>query len=139
MGRLARAAQRNDNFRDYWDRVFWPNSFPSLEEIDGAIRPVYVYRDEYEEIVRTPEFMVNDRETLGYFEGDCDDVSTLAAAVCLLYDYPVRFVAIRYDPSVDYIQHVFVQAFDLTGWQVLDLTVPPGTIVKSVEEMIENA
>lgn len=141
MASLVRGEEgiKSSRFQDFWDSKFWPDHSPTLDEIDEQIRPFYVYRDEEEEVVRTPLFMVNDRETIGRFEGDCDCVSTLVAAVCALYGYRVRFVAIRYDPSVDYIQHVFVQALDSYGWRVLDLTVPIGTKLSAIEQMIQDA
>jgi hypothetical protein len=138
MARLAREALKSDRFVNFWEGRFWPDGAPTLDEIDDAIRPVYIYRDEYEETVRTPEYMVNDLQTLGHLEGDCDDISTQIAAVCLLFGYRVRFVAIRYDPAIDYIQHVFVQALDDSGWRVIDLTVPIGTQMLAIEEMFQD-
>lgn len=140
MASLVRGEEgiRSDRFSQFWEARFWPNDSPTLDQIDEAIRPYYVYRDEREEVLRTPLFMVNDLETIGKFEGDCDDISILTAAVCTLFGYRARFVAIRYDPSVDYIQHVFVQAMDSYGWRVLDLTVPIGTKLSAIEIMVQD-
>lgn len=140
MASLARGPEGtgSDRFIQFWDTRFWPNDSPTLDDIDEAIRPFYKYRDEEEEVVRTPLWMINDRETIGRFEGDCDDISTLVAAVCALYGFPVRFVAIRYDPAKDYIQHVFVQARDSYGWRVLDLTVEIGTKLSAIEQMFQD-
>jgi hypothetical protein len=101
---------------------------------DSWVRNHFQYRGEVEEVVRTPQRMFDDLERLGYFEGDCDDISTLNAAVLFTMGFPVRFVAIRYDGSPEFL-HVFVEFLYRGQWQRMDPTVPPGTIHQEDERM----
>ena len=80
--------------------------------------------------------MLNDLDTLGRIEGDCDDISTLLAAVALVAGYRVRFVAVRYSPGVQHYEHVFVE-IHAVAWRVVDLTVPIGTTIRAIEVMEE--
>lgn len=103
--------------------------------LDSWIRERFVYRPEYEEIVRTPEFMLSELERNGFFDGDCDDVSTLSAALLLARGYRVRFVAIRYGVATEF-SHVYVESETPQGVQVFDATVAPGTVYHETERMV---
>lgn len=109
----------------------------SLDAIDSFVRANYIYRDETEEVVRTPAFMVNDLNRIGHLEGDCDDISTLYAALFKTLGYATRLVAIRYTPSNPNFEHVFTEAMDSGVFRIFDATVQPGTELRSIEEMIE--
>jgi len=106
-----------------------------LDQIDRATRGHFRYRPEVEEIVRTPTFMWNEWQRTGYFEGDCDDVSVMLATIAKVLEYPVRYVAIRYDDET--FKHVFVEIFDGWRWRVFDPTVAPGTEYNAIERMVE--
>ena len=97
----------------------------------------YMYRPEREEVLRSPEFMLNDFLYLGYFEGDCDDASIMGAAMWSLAGFPVRFVAIRYSANAKGFEHVFVEVWRLGEWMAFDPTVAPGTVYQRLEEMIQ--
>lgn len=130
MTSRARAAAKNNEFRNF------ALEFDSLEEIDGWIRAHFRYRDEQEEILRTPEFMLNDAlNRLGYLEGDCDDIATLYVAMFKALGFPSRFVAIRYTPDNPNFEHVFAQAYNMGVWRTFDATVPAGTEIKAVESL----
>lgn len=105
-----------------------------LEAIDARIRQQFRYRSENEEVIRTPEWMVGDLETLGYLEGDCDDIATFYAAVLKAFGFRVRLVAIRYDETPEF-KHVFVEVLNV-GWERVDPTVAPGTVHHETERMI---
>lgn len=115
----------------------------SLDGVESWVRRHFVYRDEKEEVVRDPRFMIGD---VGRFdgvryvglEGDCDDVSTLFAAFSKALNHHARFVAIRYNPSNPNFEHVFTQAYDGRKWRDLDATVQPGTTLEWIENMIEE-
>jgi transglutaminase-like putative cysteine protease len=130
MRSLARAASQNSDF------VSWALAFNSSAEIESWVRAHFRYRDESEEILRTPDFMLNDAlSRLGYLEGDCDDIATFYAATFLVLGIPARFVAIRYTPNNPNFEHVFTQAYDMAEWRTFDATVPPGTDIKALEKM----
>lgn len=135
MARLARQAQQNS---DRFLERFPLEASASFDDVEAFLRARYIYRFENEEIVRTPGFQLNDLETIGHIEGDCDDISTLAAALLKALGYRVRFTAIRYSPDVDAIEHVFVEALDGGSWRIMDLTVPQGTVYEILETMIED-
>lgn len=137
MASLARQAVRNPEFARAVTRLLGAQR-PSIDAIDSALRPLFVYREEYEEVVRTPEWMLNDLAKLGRLEGDCDDISTLLAAVALITGYRVRFVAIRYTRTVAHFEHVFVEMDDGQRWRMLDLTVPVETTINALEVMTQG-
>jgi hypothetical protein len=124
MSKLAREASGEFEFRDEILRRF-AGSPASLAE---WARSVYHYREEVEEVVRTPERMLHDFERQGYIEGDCDDISTFLAAAYKVLQFRVRFVVLRVtDPSE--FEHVFVEYWSpqRNQWQRVDLTVPAYT------------
>lgn len=134
MASLARRAAKNPEFVHSVVRLLGAGHL-SIDQIDEWLRPLFVYRDEYEEVVRTPEFMLNDLAKLGRIEGDCDDISTFFAAVAIVSRYRVRFVAIRYSRFVQHFEHVFVEVWDAGKWRVVDLTVDIGTSIEALEVM----
>ena len=132
MAQLARKASTDPGF------VRTAQALGSLSAVDSFVRARYRYRDEMEEIIRSPEFMLNDLTRIGYMEGDCDDVSTLYAGFIKALGYPSRFVAIRYTPDNPNFEHVFAQAYAGGEWKTFDGTVAPGTVLQSLEEMTEE-
>ena len=138
MARLARAAASDPDFRAFARRL------ATLEGIEAFVRSHYAYRDEHEEIVRDPRFMLADMgrvdpggRVVG-LEGDCDDVSTFYAACAVAIGKAARFIAIRYTPGNPNFEHVFTQAYDGGQWKILDATVPAGTPMRWIESMIEE-
>ena len=109
----------------------------SSEDIEQWLRRNFVYRPESVEILRSPEFQAKDYETLGYIEGDCDDVSIMAAAMLRACDYPARFVAVRGTEGNENFDHVFIEFIDShTGeWRIMDITAPEGEMPKQLERM----
>jgi transglutaminase-like putative cysteine protease len=131
MASLGRAAARNPEFQKF------ALEFDSTSDVDSWIRAHFRYREEIEEILRTPEFMLNDALVrLGYLEGDCDDVSTLYVAFFKALGLPSRLVAIRYTPDNPNFEHVFAQAYNMAVWLTFDATVPPGTDIRAVEVVV---
>jgi len=92
--------------------------------LDSFLRRVFVYRPENEEIVRTPEFMVNQLRDENKIEGDCDDIATLIASVATAVNLPCHFVAL--DSKNQGLDHVFSRIFT-TRWITVDPTVERGT------------
>lgn len=101
-----------------------------------SLRSIFHYREENEEIVRTPEFMVQDWETLGYIEGDCDDIAVLVAALLRSLGAQVRLTAIQSTTPEEY-DHVFTEVQTDDGWIPIDITVPVGTTYTSFAYMSE--
>lgn len=122
MANLARQGAQNPKVRDYAQSIGTPYA------IDGVLREVYRYRDEEEEIVRTPEFMFNDLETVGYLEGDCDDIATFSAALTKAMGMPTRLTGIQSVQGDGTYDHVFSEFLSGSSWFPIDLTVVPGTV-----------
>lgn len=95
--------------------------------LDSWLRQTFRYRSEENEIIRTPEFMLTDYETLGYSEGDCDDVATFVCGLSHAVGIPCRLTAIATDPSME-LSHVFAECLTGNGWRIIDVTVEPGTV-----------
>jgi transglutaminase-like putative cysteine protease len=130
MANLARTA--NPKVNDYatsFNRVVG-NDLDFCRFIDDWLRNTFHYRSEENEIIRTPEFMLTDLETLGYSEGDCDDSATLACALCHAVGIPSRLTAIApaYGNPNRELQHVFAECQTESGWVVIDPTVSKGTV-----------
>jgi transglutaminase-like putative cysteine protease len=129
MGQLARNELSSPIFAEEIGFIF-NDDVPSLSEIEKFLRDHFVYQAESFEIIRTPQFMLDEWLQRGWFSGDCDDVSTLAAALLICSGYPAKFVAIRYSHPSEF-EHVFVES---NGYRI-DPTVPPGTVHKELERM----
>lgn len=131
MAALAREAANSAIFRELvWSAFEEP---PELHQIDAWLRDHFVYQEESFEIIRTPLRMMNDFWSAGWFSGDCDDISTLAAAVLLAFNYPAKFIAIRYSHPSEF-EHVFVESEGVR----IDATVPVGTLHQELERMTEG-
>jgi transglutaminase-like putative cysteine protease len=120
MANLAREGAQNPKVKAYAETISSPY------RIDETLRRVYRYRDEDEEIIRTPEFMLNDLEQSGNIEGDCDDISTFTASLTKAMNFPTRLTGIMTHPVNEY-NHVFSEVRIGTEWLPIDLTVPLGT------------
>lgn len=140
MAVLARNAAVNELFRQDLASVISGEVLTGgdLSALDLLIRGHFRYRPELEEVVRTPELMLHEWIWRGYFEGDCDDASTMLGAIFSSLGIPSRFVAIRYDDKPDF-EHVFVEAYDASQgrWGVFDPTVDVGTVYNETERMVE--
>lgn len=101
-----------------------------LQSVETFLRSRFQYVDEKIETLVAPDYMLQGLENTGAIRGDCDDISTLHAAILTCLDIKVRFVAIRSrqdDPNYD---HVFMEAFNGTEWILYDITIPPGTPIE---------
>lgn len=137
MAQLARAAASDPEFSALARRL------GSIDGIESFVRARFEYRDEYEEIVRDPRFILADMGRIDNgrvvgLEGDCDDAATLFAAFSVAINRPARLHAIRYTSYNPNFEHVFAEAYDVSGWRILDATVPPGTQMQWIESMIED-
>lgn len=100
------------------------------DRLDTWLRSTFRYRSEEKEIVRTPGFMLNDLDTLGYSEGDCDDVATLACGLAYAVGISSRLASIAsvYGNPGRELDHVFAEIQTPNGWCIIDPTVDKGTI-----------
>lgn len=142
MAQLARNAASN---REFYSSLYsalmrepWADHEESYSALDNFVRGHFRYRGENVEVIRTPEFMLNDLMTTGKFEGDCDDAATFIAAIAKTLGMMCRFVAIRY--RGDSFEHVFVEIYDPVAaqWRVFDPTVKHGTRYDEIERMVES-
>jgi hypothetical protein len=88
----------------------------------GWLRAHYRYQNDpvNVELVRDPRYALRQIQLSGTFAGDCDDASTLLAALLETAGYSTRFV-LQGEAGQDF-QHVLVEA-DLDGtWTPIDLT-----------------
>jgi transglutaminase-like putative cysteine protease len=69
------------------------------------------------ELLQTP------KATLEIGTGDCDDKSTLLAALLQSIDRPARFVAVGFTPANQY-SHVLVETRNGKGWMPLETIKP---------------
>lgn len=131
MSNLARAAANDPEFSDPVIVLF-------IDGFSASVFSSFQYRDEIEEVIRTPQFMLKEYVESGVLSGDCDDIATFLAAILCVFGVPVRLRAIRYTAKQPEFEHVFVEAINEIGeWQILDPTVPPDTKMKYIESMVE--
>ena len=98
-----------------------------LDRVDGYLRANFQYVPEEIETVQTPEYMIIGKEINGFYFGDCDDISTLEAALLTCLGIPVRFVCIRSKQETTSYDHVYIEALIDGKWIVSDITVPKNT------------
>lgn len=71
------------------------------------------------EYVRSPVRMIGDYCRAGYAQGDCDDMTLLAASLLNSLGFRVRVVAVKLNGSAHY-NHVLTQVFVRDGWKWFD-------------------
>lgn len=76
------------------------------------------------ELVKTPGAMLEEYESLGHMQGDCDDAAILGASIAHAAGYPVRFQLLGFEKGGPF-SHVYAEARDRLGhWVDLDVTRP---------------
>jgi transglutaminase-like putative cysteine protease len=92
---------------------------PEIDAVFYWIKHNIEFRGEYRETLQSPEATIN----LGM--GDCDDQSTLAAAMLNSLGYETRFKTVALRDSPDDLSHVYLEVWDKRGarWIPLDPTV----------------
>lgn len=93
---------------------------------DRFLRDKFNYRREQDEVLRTVPFMLNDLQTIGEMQGDCDDMCIMGCSLFCAVGITTRMTAIRSVPGE--FDHVFCEALDDSGnWVPVDPTVEYGT------------
>lgn len=103
---------------------------PLIQIVDEYLRTRFVYMPELIETLVTPEYMLRGLERYNRLRGDCDDITTLHAALLTCLDKKVRFIAIRStfnDPNFD---HVFLEVHNNGDWIPFDITLPLGSEIE---------
>lgn len=106
----------------------------------GEIRALFEFvrdRIRYVRDIRGVETIQTPERTLQLKQGDCDDQSTLLAALLLSIGHPARFHAIGFRPGR--FSHVFTEVYLGNRWIPLETTEnwDPGRSSKSaVEHMV---
>jgi hypothetical protein len=148
MARLAREAANSRLFGIQSDAVFSKAyAVSGWAGVESTVRHYFRYRDEREEVVRTPAYMMSDLLNGGVLEGDCDDIATFSAALLLLFGFSARLVAIKYTPGAAEFEHVFVEAWrapaalhpgvsSRTSVFVVDPTIESGMVMQETERMV---
>lgn len=95
-------------------------------QVDQFLRDHFTYIPEQIETLVAPEYMLMNLENNGQISGDCDDISTLQAAIYKCLGVPVRFVAIRSEVRNPNYDHVFVEVRVNGDWIPYDVTLPLG-------------
>jgi hypothetical protein len=103
------------------------NDMALINAVDTHLRAHFVYVPEEIETIQEPEYMIVHREMHGVYYGDCDDISTLEAAILTCLGIPARFVCIRSKPDTTSYDHVYIEALVSNEWVVSDITVPKHT------------
>lgn len=76
----------------------------------------------YVQDINGVETVQEPRKTLEYGAGDCDDKSTLLAAMLESIGHPSRFMAIGFEPGI--FSHVYVETRIGANWIPLETTEP---------------
>lgn len=107
-----------------------------LVMLEDFLRQHFVYRSELQEVIRTIEFQMEWFRQYQTFEGDCDDIATLIAAMVKRMGGLVRFVAIQSEQGNPDFTHVYTEIWDGSRWFPIDPTVPSGTLYTEVGRMV---
>ena len=94
--------------------------------------------DEPFELIQYPEYLLQELDQgAPMVDGDCDDATTLAAALLFALGIPVRFVAVKPAGGPAYL-HVFAEMLAGGQWWAVDPTVisiPAGSFDRLVQEV----
>jgi transglutaminase-like putative cysteine protease len=114
-----------------------PRRLANADEAESFIVRYGMYRPELEEIIRSPEWMLNDLATQGYMEGDCDDYATLLSSILTAMGISNRLIAVRTNMLNPEFDHVFVEIPGPWGtWERLDPTVFPHIPIPEAERLV---
>lgn len=103
--------------------------------VDRYLRERFTYIKEEIETLVAPEYMLMNLENNGKVAGDCDDISTLQAAIYKALNIPVKITAIRSDATNPNYDHVFIQVKVNNVWTAFDVTLPLGTNIYYVQQV----
>lgn len=129
MRTLALHGSKFPAMRDFVSQLERRTDSETLIAFDNTVRRIFRYRGEINELIRTPEHMLEHLAERGFIEGDCDDIATFSGSVCASLHIPCRFVAIRTNPDSMDFKHVFCEAKPdmVDNWYRLDATVSAQT------------
>lgn len=106
------------------------DSLNLLTNVDKFLRSKFDYQDEKIETLQYPDYMLTGLEMSGRLVGDCDDISTLHAAILTALGFRVRFIAIRSFRENSNFDHVYLEVNLNDKWIMYDITLPLGTTVE---------
>lgn len=113
-----------------------PFTYENIAElVDAYLRKHFTYLPEEIETLVAPEYMLLNLENNGKVSGDCDDISTLQAAIYKALNIPVKFTAIRSERDNPNYDHVFVEVQVKGMWVPYDVTTPLGTSLQYVQRV----
>lgn len=127
MRRLARRFKTDDTIRT--TAIELTADLPP-KDWAGQVRALFTFvrdRIRYTRDVFGVETLQTPIVTLDLAAGDCDDKSTLLAALLLSIGHPARFVAVGFTSPGNY-QHVYVETLIGKSWFALDPTVQTATV-----------
>lgn len=119
------------------------NHIALINKVDAYLRQNYTWTEDQidgvpMEAIQTPEYMIQGKEMRGYYNGDCDDISTLEAAILTGMGIQCRFVVIRSKADAMVYDHVYIEAFANGEWIVSDITVPKEVVHKYYQRLEIN-
>lgn len=122
MSRFVRDGKKSINVRQAAMRLtkscMQKDYVCEIEQLHQFVRDSVRYVQDINgvETVQTPQ------KTLELMGGDCDDKSTLLAALLESIGHPSRFVAIGFEPGI--FSHVYLETLAGTRWIPLETTEP---------------
>ena len=119
MVKLARSFKRDAGIMQLARELV--RGLPQYDRV-GEIKALHAFVRDHIRYTNDPsgvELLQTPRATLEMGTGDCDDKSTLLAALLLSIDRPARFVALGFKPFSAY-QHVLVETRNGKGWMPLE-------------------
>jgi transglutaminase-like putative cysteine protease len=99
------------------------SQFDCIIAVETFCRSRFTVVNEPEELLITPERMIDDINAQGWTAGDCDDVALLSAVLLVILGFQVRFRATGIKSDGGY-QHVYVEALLGGEWFPVDATIP---------------
>jgi hypothetical protein len=95
--------------------------------VESFLRRSWVVRPDPQdaEYIEAPLYQLAQFEERGYFMGDCDDASTMAAALLYAMGWPCAFIAYRMPGAVEF-SHVNVRC-PSGAWFAMDIDIDPVT------------
>ncbi len=122
MSKLVKDGKRNIIIRELALSIV-SNLPPKCWRCEAQAIQRYVFKTiRYVRDIHGIETIATPEKTLEYRQGDCDDVSVLAASLLQSIGHPVRFIAVGFNNRP--LSHVLIETLIGNNWYPAELTEP---------------
>jgi transglutaminase-like putative cysteine protease len=112
------------------------SQFDCVIAVETFCRSRFIIVNEPEELLVTPQRMIDDINVRGWTAGDCDDIALLSAVLLVILGIQVRFRSTGVKSNGGY-EHVYVEALLGEEWFPVDATIPFRPVPRDNDLIVE--